>query len=465
MKAAERETKGPKTDSGIFLPATRRFMDDLTVTTSSHIQARWILSVLEEVFTWAWMKFKPMKSRSMILRKGQITTKFQLKIQGDEIPTIVDNPIKCLGKWFDDTLKDNTSVKTVQTQVVEWLKKVDKSGLPGKFKAWIYQHGLLPRLTWLLMIYEMTATTVESIERKINSHLRRWLGVPPSFTALGLHSRSSQLQLPLTSSLEEYKVSKSRLVMTLRDSKDSKISKAGIQTRTGRKWSARTAVDQAESILHHKDIVGNTCTGCKVALTQGRYQWRHDKVLNHLAEILNIERRKKRPSKAETKQIRFVREGDMGHATKSQQHFILDKGSEWNMRADIGKKLVFQECVQTTLRLDIVVWSQPSKMIVAIGLTVPWEERCEEAYQQKKEKYTELMTTCRERGWKAWLFPVEVGCRGFPAQSVWRMLQAMGIVRKARKTAVRQLGEAAERSTCWLWHRRDDLSWKTSADE
>ncbi|CAC5355486.1 unnamed protein product [Mytilus coruscus] len=204
MKAAERETRGPKTDSGIFLQATRGFMDDLTVTTSSHIQARWILSALEEVVTWARMKFKPRKSRSMILRKGQITTKFQLKIQGDEIPTIVDNPIKCLGKWFDDTLKDNTSVKTVQTQVVEWLKKVDKSGLPGKFKAWIYQHRLLPRLTWLLMIYEMTATTVEAIGRKINSHLRRWLGVPPSFTAIGLYSRSSQLQLPLTSILEEY---------------------------------------------------------------------------------------------------------------------------------------------------------------------------------------------------------------------------------------------------------------------
>ncbi|VDI37926.1 Hypothetical predicted protein [Mytilus galloprovincialis] len=78
------------------------------------------------------------------------------------------------------------------------------------------------------------------------------------------HSKTHQEdspKLPLTSTLEEYKVSKIRLVMTLRDSKDSKISKAGIQTRTGRKWSARTAVDQAESILHHKDIVSNTCTG------------------------------------------------------------------------------------------------------------------------------------------------------------------------------------------------------------
>ncbi|VDI78752.1 Hypothetical predicted protein [Mytilus galloprovincialis] len=55
-----------------------------------------------------------------------ITKKFQLKIQRDEIPTIVDNPIKCLGKWFHETLKDNTNVKIVQRHVLECFE-VDKS--------------------------------------------------------------------------------------------------------------------------------------------------------------------------------------------------------------------------------------------------------------------------------------------------------------------------------------------------
>ncbi|CAC5398520.1 unnamed protein product [Mytilus coruscus] len=110
--------------------------------------------------------------------------------------------------------------------------------------------------------------------------------------------------------------------------------------------------------------------------------------------------------------------GRYGICNKVTTALHLGQGSEWNIRADIGKKLVFPECVQTTLRSDIVVWSQSSKMIVAIELTVPWEERCEKAYQRKKEKYTELMTTCSERGWKAWLVRVAAGCRGFPAQSV-----------------------------------------------
>ena len=222
-------------------------MDDLTVTTQTHVQARWVLSALEDVVSWARMKFKPRKSRYMIIKKVQISQQFQLKVQGEVIPSIVENPIKCLGKWFDDTLGDKNSIEMTQKQVKDWLKRTEDSGLPGKYKAWIYQHGMLPRLMWLLMLYEIPLTTVEGLERMINKNLRKWLGVPPGFTAIGLYSRSSQLQMPLSSVVEGFKVEKCRLVMTLRDSKDKKVSEAGVQTRTGRKWSASTSVSQAES--------------------------------------------------------------------------------------------------------------------------------------------------------------------------------------------------------------------------
>ena len=57
------------------------------------------------------------------------------------------------------------------------------------------------------------------------------------------------------------KVSKTRQVVTLKQSQDSSICNAGIETRTGRKWSASQAVDQAERRLQHKDIVGTTAVG------------------------------------------------------------------------------------------------------------------------------------------------------------------------------------------------------------
>ena len=62
-----------------------------------------------------------------------------------------------------------------------------------------------------------------------------------------------------------------------------------------------------------------------------------------------------------------------------------------------------------------------------VELTVPWETRCEEAYERKMAKYTELQEQCRSRGWNTWLFPAEIGYRGFPAQSLCRMLGKLGI--------------------------------------
>ena len=95
-----------------------------------------------------------------------------------------------------------------------------------------------------------------------------------------------------------------------------------------------------------------------------------------------------------------------------------------------------------------------------VELTVPWEERVEEAHQLKKDKYADLQAECAERGWKTWVFAVEVGCRGFPAQSLWGALRALGLTGQSRSAAVRKAAEAAERASCWLWLRREEKTWK-----
>lgn len=71
------------------------------------------------------------------------------------------------------------------------------------------------------------------MERKLNTNLRRWLGVPRSFCSIGLYSAGSKLQLPITSVVEEYKVTKTRHTMMLRDSKDERVREAGIIVWTG----------------------------------------------------------------------------------------------------------------------------------------------------------------------------------------------------------------------------------------
>lgn len=574
LKAAEQETRGPLTNAGIRLPANRGFMDDLTITTETHIQARWILKALEETVTWARMVFKPKKSRCLVVKKGKVTKQFKMSIQGEEIPSLIDNPIKCLGKWFDSSLTDKSSKDRLQQQLDEGLRRIDKSELPGKFKTWIYQYGLLPRLVWPLMVNEIPVSLVEQLEQAVSKHIRRWLGLPPSFSSIGLYSKSTKLQIPITSLVEEYKVAKARLYLTLRDSKDEKVSNAGIEVRTGRKWSVTKAVEQAESSLQHQVIVGATnkgreglghgqqprwdkadsqerrsmiqqeirrteessrsarsvqmgqqgswnrwnlperrltwqelwqyeplqlsfllrsvydllptptnlerwklsedpscplckqrgtlqhvLTACPTALSQGRYRWRHDQVLRVLADTLEKERKQERQMMTKGPGfINFVKPGQKAKGV--QKTCLLQEAKHWEMKVDLQQKLVFPDVIQTTLRPDIVIWSTLPKRMILLELTVPWEERTDEANERKRSKYQELADLCREKGFTTWVLPVEVGCRGFPAQSVWKVFGALGLKGKKRKSSVQALGRAAERASSWLWLRRNDTTWK-----
>ena len=120
--------------------------------------------------------------------------------------------------------------------------------------------------------------------------------------------------------------------------------------------------------------------------------------------------------------------------------------------------------VQTTLRPDIVLWSKTGKKLIVIELTVPSETRCEEAYERKKAKYTELLDLCKQQGWRTWLFPVEVGVRGFCSQSVCRLMAAVGTTGRDRRMAIQRLSQAAERASSWLWLRREEKSWKQSTN-
>lgn len=84
--------------------------------------------------------------------------------------------------------------------------------------------------------------------------------------------------------------------------------------------------------------------------------------------------------------------------------------------------------------------------MIILELTVPWEEEIEEASERKWAKYQELMGECRERSWRTFYEPIEVGCRGFAGRSLCKVLGRLGIVGTAKKKAIRSASDAAEKA-------------------
>ena len=106
-----------------------------------------------------------------------------------------------------------------------------------------------------------------------------------------------------------------------------------------------------------------------------------------MADRLEMERKKGRRCNPQQHHINFVKPDESGKPQPTKKTSILDGTTGRNLEVDLGKKLVLPGIVQTNLRPDIIRWSETGKQLIMIELTVPWETRCEEAYERKKAKY------------------------------------------------------------------------------
>ncbi|XP_078685568.1 uncharacterized protein LOC144918575 [Branchiostoma floridae x Branchiostoma belcheri] len=461
---------GVRLPSGKRLPPLRAFMDDVTTLLRTAPCTTRVLKRLEELTRWARMQFKPSKSRSLSLRKGKVSNRV-FRVNGQCIPSIQQESVQSLGRLYTSDLSDVKRGQEVVSQATEGLKAIDKSELPGKFKVWCMQFVLIPRLKWPLKMYGIPLSAAELVERKLNSSVRKWLGVPRCLSKVALFGRN-ELSLPLVSISEEYMVDKVRLALELQESKDTSVKSAYREPKTGRKWKVGEVLSQAVSRLKHRDIVGavqhgmsglgwgvrtqrweranprerkqliveevkrmveeerkvsavrqsqqgawvnwegavdrkvtwndlwkipqcrlrfllrsvydvlpcprnlsrwyskeESCqvcgetkanlkhilSACSVSLQQGRYTWRHNRVLRVLAAILENKRRNTGKEGGHQKQtfIPFVREGERAKhptTTRSKPEGLMGKGP-WEMMVDLDSRLTFPANIcETTLR-------------------------------------------------------------------------------------------------------------------
>ena len=124
-----------------------------------------------------------------------------------------------------------------------------------------------------LQMYKIAISRVERIQQYGNKYLvSKWLGIPSCFSKVGSYTNSGNLQLPISSLVEEFKIEKVRLHMMMKDSADEIIRKAYPQIKSGSKWSAVKTAREAECSVRIKDIicvtqinrVGLSCTSKKV---------------------------------------------------------------------------------------------------------------------------------------------------------------------------------------------------------
>ena len=124
-----------------------------------------------------------------------------------------------------------------------------------------------------------------------------------------------------------------------------------------------------------KETLNHILNGCKIGLDQGRYTFRHDSILNYVAQCLDKKR--------------FTCLVDIsGHQTPSGG----------TLPADI---------IVSTLRPDIVIVDNKKKSVSVLELTVPGEPRIPVSHKLKTEKYQHLQSDIKTHSVS--VLPFEIG--------------------------------------------------------
>jgi hypothetical protein len=145
---------------------------------------------------------------------------------------------------------------------------------------------------------------------------------------------------------------------------------------------------------------------------------------------------------------------------------LIGKALDWKIKFDLGegKTLFPAEILETNggkgTRPDGVIWSMSTKVVVWIELTSPWEENMTKWHFEKKAKYNQLKIDCEAKGWEVHPLCVEVGCRGYVAESFSRMCKVLGFGKQEEKSLKLAVEKTARHCSHTIFHSRFLKHWE-----
>ena len=207
--------------------------------------------------------------------------------------------------------------------------------------------------------------------------------------------------------------------------------------------------------------------GCKVALEQGRFSYRHDSILQCIVKhVKAVMVQKKSDNNLESgpanrEIIRFVKQGTVVKKKRRKRGSYWGKHTDWKLLMDTKtKRYQIPSCIaSSSQRPDICVYSEEAKKVCFIELTSPAEENVKIRRLEKTTKYIQLVEDAKSNGFTACCRTVEVGARGFVSESSMYVFGLLGFSGKQRRDLTKDMSRIAIRCSHFIWINRDNKQW------
>ena len=180
------------------------------------------------------------------------------------------------------------------------------------------------------------------------------------------------------------------------------------------------------------DTIVHTLAGCKIALEQGRYTWRHDSIL-----------------------------------LKLYTSFAQAVGfNNWIGLWANPKKPPYPlpPCFPPTPQQpDIIFYKPDTRQVCLIELTAGCEENREQGYEYKQNRYAELCAFAEMKGWTVLQYSIHVGARGVLCKRLSELMAFAKIKGTAAKNLRTELRQTAIACSYCIWIHRKQMNWPNFA--
>ena len=497
-----------------------QYADDTSLLADGPSSCQALLSVTEAWLSWSGMKANVPKCVCLGIQASTGKPYNPgLKLNGETIPYIGNGMFSFLGAPVSIHAVDTKVRDDLLLKLKSLLEKVDKTLLSAQQKLLLFKLAICPRLTWDLSVNSFPISWLESTLQPIaTTFLKKWSGLARSADTgcLFLPKEKGGLELPsLVTMYKKLHVAKAaantcsrdpivRAIATQETRKEAtqlrpafkpyQVVVSAMQEDPGA--SAKRLGKQAKSKIEDAD--NDTRLAHSISLSRQNLPLRDDSrapqlwsstittlpervlkfALNSLTDTLphnaNLNMWKKNPTSSctlcgERQTLLHVlnacpyalekrRFNDRHDSILECIHTFLvsQLPPSLSITVDLPDKPYSfpQQIACTNSRPDIVIWDQST--ITIIELTVPFELCFEFAVARKTDRYSELLASCRDAGYKATLLTVEVGSRGFiHTASFDRLYQLYPAIRSKRDAFEKEVVRRCLLQSYNIWCKRN----------
>jgi len=223
------------------------FADDISITTSTPALNQATIDKIVEFLIQFCLQANPKKSICMGMKRFEAgDERYErygetvycpydpaLTINGERLKFIVDaaadpnslqhDHFKELGRWISVDLKETKMKTEIRRRLSADLEAVESCGVNGLCKLFIYEHYVVPRLSWVFLVHDLSLFFAQELDKHTTPFLKRWAGLFRNADLGALYRRRDHMGLQLTSIELHYKRMQVVKCSLLQGSSDEKV--------------------------------------------------------------------------------------------------------------------------------------------------------------------------------------------------------------------------------------------------